>query len=124
MTIMQAVAKWGYSKNAIVARCRDGRIPGAKKVQTAFNSNKMWFIPDNAEKPTDITKPRGRHSSDVAAKLKSADGQDPVVYVWAHQGDATIGQLAEKLGVTVERVKELYEEGFSRFLPEEDLADE
>lgn len=125
MTVNQAMAKWGVSKSAIIKRCKEGTIPGVMWGKVTPKQRCQWIIPDDAEKPTDFVMSHARFDRTCSGKnLRSAAGKDPVAYVWSYQGTATIGQLAEKLGVTVQRVKELYEEGFSRYLAEEAAANE
>lgn len=124
MTVDQAAEKWGYSTTAIIKRCKDGRIAGAKKVERLDCAKLRWFIPDDTERPTDVTLPRGRHANGDYVRLKKDGMEDPVGYVWLNQSCATIGQLAEKLGVSMQRIKELYEEGFRRYIHEEVAANE
>ena len=47
MFVHEASEKWGLSERRITACCRDGRIPGARKV------GKNWIIPDGAPAPVD-----------------------------------------------------------------------
>lgn len=46
MTVRDASLAWGISEKRIALLCRAGRIPGAFK-------NKSWFIPKDADKPSD-----------------------------------------------------------------------
>ncbi len=47
MDIQKAAQKWALSERRLTALCREGRIPGARKV------GKLWQIPDDAEMPLD-----------------------------------------------------------------------
>lgn len=43
----QAAEQWGFPERKITALCRDGRIAGA------YKDGKLWYIPDDTEKPLD-----------------------------------------------------------------------
>lgn len=60
-TCKQMADIWGISTRAVNELCKNGKIPGAKKV------GKEWKIPDNAVRPPD-----GRISSGKYAKKKTA----------------------------------------------------
>lgn len=51
MTVKDAAALWGISERRVNELCRSGRIMGAEQ------EGRKWFIPDDAQKPTDM---RGR----------------------------------------------------------------
>ncbi len=45
--VRRAAEIWEMTERRVTALCRDGRIVGAKKI------GKLWFIPDDADKPLD-----------------------------------------------------------------------
>jgi Fic family protein len=47
MTTNQAAEKWGISDRRVRTLCQGGKIDGA------WREGKLWFIPDNAPKPSD-----------------------------------------------------------------------
>jgi hypothetical protein len=47
MTTIQAAEKWGISDRRVRTLCAKGQIDGA------WREGKLWFIPDNATKPSD-----------------------------------------------------------------------
>jgi len=47
MTIKEASVAWGITERRVNELCKSGRIVGA------YKEGKRWFIPDNAQKPTD-----------------------------------------------------------------------
>ena len=47
MTTNQAAEKWGISDRRVRTLCQGGKIDGA------WRKGKLWFIPDNAPKPSD-----------------------------------------------------------------------
>ena len=46
--------EWGMSLRTVQHACKDGRVPGAKKV------NKEWLVPINAMSPIDARTAKGR----------------------------------------------------------------
>lgn len=47
MTAKQAAEKWGISDRRVRILCENGQIEGV------FRNGKIWYIPDNADKPAD-----------------------------------------------------------------------
>ena len=42
-----AAIRWGLTERHITGMCREGKIPGAEK------NGKLWYVPENAERPSD-----------------------------------------------------------------------
>jgi len=115
MTIAQAAFAWHVAANTVSWYCLKGRIPGAKLIPSGQKSRKIWFIPDDAQKPAAYPK-GGNMSGRGIYDLSSCQSRDNVDYVWKKQGSKSIGQLARELNVSCERIVELYEMGFKRYL--------
>lgn len=114
MTTTEAGNRWDLSCKTVQYHCINGNIPGVLKIQG------KWVIPDDAEKPKKIQKPKphGEMQRSIDATAK-ADKSDPVAYVWSKQCRKTIGQLAHELNCESSRVVALFEAGFRRFLQKE-----
>ena len=54
-TSVELSGVWGISERRIAKLCAEGRIPGAKKIGSA------WAIPENAEKPVDARVHSGKY---------------------------------------------------------------
>ena len=52
MTVKQAAEKWGVQQRRVQEMIREGRIPGAYKLDV------IWVMPDDTEKPPDLRKER------------------------------------------------------------------
>lgn len=61
MSIHDAAALWGISVRRVNRLCKDGRIPGAKKLPS------LWIVPADATKPPDT---RG-HAPQKKTKIKA-----------------------------------------------------
>ena len=61
MSIRQASVKWDITPRQVNELCREGKIPGADKVDT------RWIVPDTAEKPVDG---RSLRYTGTTAKIK------------------------------------------------------
>lgn len=48
ISAQNAADAWNLTKRRVLVLCKEGRIPGAQKI-----NNSMWLIPDDAEKPED-----------------------------------------------------------------------
>ena len=68
MNIQKAAQKWALSERRLTALCREGRIPGARKV------GKLWQIPDDAEMPLD-----GRTREYAEALTREAESEQTSV---------------------------------------------
>ena len=68
MDIQKAAQKWALSERRLTALCREGRIPGARKV------GKLWQIPDDAEMPLD-----GRTREYAEALTREAESEQTSV---------------------------------------------
>ena len=66
--IQKAAQKWALSERRLTALCREGRIPGARKV------GKLWQIPDDAEMPLD-----GRTREYAEALTREAESEQTSV---------------------------------------------
>ena len=66
MTCKEKALEWGVSIRTINNLCKQGKIPGAIKV------NRSWKIPDDAEKPKDGRVTSGKYSiANTSRVLKS-----------------------------------------------------
>ena len=52
MTAGEAAEKWNISHRRVITLCQENRIPNVARL------GKMWIIPKNAIKPTDLRKDR------------------------------------------------------------------
>ena len=73
MTAKEAAARWGISDRRIRMLCSAGKIPGA------FQENRSWKIPADAQKPAD-GRYRSRESllTQIDRKKKELDGRRPL----------------------------------------------
>jgi Fic family protein len=73
MTTNQAAEKWGITSRRVRALCVNGQIDGA------WREGKLWFIPDNAQKPAD-GRIRGKETllAQIEKKKKELDGRRPL----------------------------------------------
>lgn len=102
MTTVEAAAKWGIAPKMVRKYCAGGRVPGAKKVKTERDKKPLWIIPDGTPKPKAV---RGRRLPDL---YNNKDDIPPVLYVWQNQ-DEPIKRIADALGITSQRVTQLYD---------------
>ena len=58
MTAQEAAEKWNVSLRWVQRLCKGNRIDGIMKI------NRIWLIPQNAEKPTDARKKKRGNGSD------------------------------------------------------------
>lgn len=119
MTTVEAAAKWGIAPKMVRKYCAGGRVPGAKKVKTERDKKPLWIIPDGTPKPKAM---RGRRSPDLynnkqdddpvreirEYEMPCPDDIPPVLYVWQNQ-DKPIKRIADALGITSQRVTQLYD---------------
>ncbi len=61
--VREAAERWGLTERSITGMCRSGRIPGA------FKKGKSWYIPADAEKPTDGRLRNGEFKKDADREL-------------------------------------------------------
>lgn len=54
MTASQAAKKWNITQRRVQILCSEGRIEGV------FKLGESWAIPEDAEKPTDARKLKGK----------------------------------------------------------------
>ena len=73
MTTKQAAEKWGISDRRVRTLCVNGQIDGA------WREGKLWFVPDNAQKPAD-GRIRGKETllAQIERKKKELDGCRPL----------------------------------------------
>ena len=73
MTTKQAAEKWGISDRRVRTLCMNGQIDGA------WREGKLWFVPDNAQKPAD-GRIRGKETllAQIERKKKELDGRRPL----------------------------------------------
>ena len=73
MTTIQAAEKWGISDRRVRTLCANGQIDGA------WREGKLWFIPDNASKPSD-RRVRGKENllAQIEIKKIELDGRRPL----------------------------------------------
>ena len=64
LSIRQTAEKWGISKRRIQVLCTDGRIKGAKKIDSS------WVIPADALKPKDERIKSGKYIKEKKDKIK------------------------------------------------------
>lgn len=53
MTVQEAAKLWKISERRVQKLCKENRINGV------LNVNRVWLIPQNAEKPVDRRKKQG-----------------------------------------------------------------
>lgn len=53
MTVQEAAKLWKISERRVQKLCKENRINGV------LNINRVWLIPQNAEKPVDRRKKQG-----------------------------------------------------------------
>lgn len=63
MTIKEAAAAWGITERRVNELCKTGRIEGA------YKEGKLWYIPNDARKPTD-KRSRNQTINDEAASMR------------------------------------------------------
>ena len=116
MTARELAEKWGVHKNLVLQYLVRGRIPGAVKVPDADKPAIMvWCIPDDAVRPVlrkPGRKPLGERPSASMPPLK---GRTHAQYIWAYQNKYTIGEFAQKLGITASDVVRTYDRSFRTF---------
>ena len=73
MTTKQAADKWGISDRRVRTLCVNGQIDGA------WREGKLWFVPDNAQKPAD-GRIRGKETllAQIERKKIELDGRRPL----------------------------------------------
>lgn len=63
MTIKEAAAAWGITERRVNELCKTGRIEGA------YKEGKLWYIPNDARKPTD-KRSRNQTINDEATSVR------------------------------------------------------
>ena len=64
-TCKEKALEWGISDRSVNYLCKQGKIPGAQKV------NKAWQIPEDAQKPKDGRVTSGKYQQQKSKSLKS-----------------------------------------------------
>ena len=52
MTVKEAAEKWSVTPRRVQEMIREGKLPGAYKIET------IWVMPDDTQKPPDLRKER------------------------------------------------------------------
>lgn len=71
MAAWDAAQKWNITQQSVAVLCREGRIPGAQRIDN------MWLIPDETDKPTDWHSSRYVKANPIIVKpfVKWAGGK-------------------------------------------------
>ena len=56
ITTREAAKKWGVTSRQVQILCKENRVPGASRM------SRIWIIPEDAKKPTDIRHSKGRRT--------------------------------------------------------------
>lgn len=67
LDVHEMAKRWNFAERRVTLLCREGRIPGA------YKSGKIWYIPDDAERPMD-----GR-TKEYAAALEQTHKEEHVL---------------------------------------------
>ena len=63
MTAQEAAEKWNVSLRWVQRLCKENRIDGV------MNINRVWLIPQNAQKPLDGRTLRGKQQEEMENKI-------------------------------------------------------
>ena len=63
MTAQEAAEKWNVSLRWVQRLCKENRIDGV------MNINRVWLIPQNAQKPLDGRTLRGKQKEEMENKI-------------------------------------------------------
>ena len=115
MTVAQTAKKWHISTKRVYQLLLDGMVPGAcKKEKKPQSRTYSWYVPDDAVRPA-IKRKTPKKKCAPTSSLVPLNGRTHAQYIWAYQGKYSIGQLAEKLNISTDRVVQLYEQSFRTF---------
>lgn len=101
MTAAEAAKKWGTTHVTVKVWIRKGLVPAEK---VSIMNVPTWIIPDDAQRPS--------FQDEKAAELKKLEVIPPEQYdeyIWQNQAKMTIGQLRQKLGLTLQEIKDRYD---------------
>lgn len=72
MRVSKAAEKWGISARRVRVLCAEGKIEGA------IQKGKLYFIPENAQKPADGRRLRSGVLAEIEAKLEQLNKMRPL----------------------------------------------
>ena len=56
ITAQEVAKKWGVTSHQVQILCKENRVPGTSRM------SRIWIIPEDAKKPTDIRHSKGRRT--------------------------------------------------------------
>lgn len=110
MTTQEASKKWCTPVSYVTIYLNAGRVPGACKVKNPRGGKRIWFIPDDAQKP----QPINPHRTTANLETQPLSRAEKVEYIRLHSHDKTYAQLKILLGMTHRQIRAVYDDLYER----------
>lgn len=101
MTMSEACKTFGVSRQVVSYWCRNGKLPGSKKVDGT------WLIPDGAKRPENLQGYRGEQKHE---NLRFEG--DSVDYIRRAAAYHSIAVIRQKTGLTRDEIRMIYDRLF------------